>query len=153
MRVHPIELKISGYEQLAEPYMSHKGRGRSRHEIGPPLRPPSNCSGMTCHYQFQIADSEKQPFGPPSGVHTSRNHSFLSRQFESGIFPPNPYACRKIMHADSGNLPGRCSFSRSTTLPAAPSLPEVALTVILSENHRKSKIFSVVHLFQDFQII
>ena len=57
-----------------------------------------------------------------------------------------------MMHAHSGNLSDRCSFSRSTTLQAAPSLPEVALTVVWSENHRKSKILPVVDLFRDFQV-
>ena len=56
-----------------------------------------------------------------------------------------------MMHADSGNLSDWCSFSRSTTLQAAPSLPEVVLTVVWSENHRKSKILPVVDLFRDFQ--
>ena len=92
--------------------------------------PPWKCSGMTCNYQFQLADSEKQPFGPPSGVHTSRNHSFFSRQFESGTLLPNPYACQKMMHADSGNLSGRCKFSRSTTLLATPRCFEVGVRVV-----------------------
>ena len=56
------------------------------------------------------------------------------------------------MHAHSGNLSDRCNFSRSTTLQAAPSLPEVVLTVVWSEKHRKSKILPVVDLFRDFQV-
>ena len=43
-------------------------------------------------------------------------------------------------------------FHALQTLQAAPSLPEVALTVIWSVNHRKSKILPVVDLFRDFQV-
>jgi hypothetical protein len=57
-----------------------------------------------------------------------------------------------MMHAHSENLSELCIFSRSTILPAAPSLPEVALTVYWSENHRKSMILTVVDLFCDFQV-
>ena len=57
-----------------------------------------------------------------------------------------------MMHLHSGNLSYRCNFSRSTTLLAAPSLPEVALTVVWSRNHRKSMILPVVDLFREFQV-
>ena len=57
-----------------------------------------------------------------------------------------------MMHAPSENLSDLCSFSRSTTLQASPSLPEVAVTVVWSENHRKSMISPVVDLFRDFQV-
>ena len=105
---------------------------------------------MTCNYQFPLADSEKQPFGPPSGVHTSRNHSFFSRQFESGTLLPNPYACRRMLHVNSRNQSHRCNFSRSTTLLATPRCSEVAVRVVQGRNRPKPIVFILLDLSCDF---
>ena len=48
---------------------------------------------------------------------------------------PEPYACQRMMHAHSGNLSDRCSFSRSTTLPAELPLKKVGNRVISAQNH------------------
>ena len=124
----------------------NKGRGRLRLEIGPPLK---------------VLGDHLLPSIPTRWFRKTTNRTSLGGQYptKSLIFQPTiwvrhtypePYACRRGMHAHSENLSDRCNFSRSTTLQAVPPLPEVALTVMWSENHRKSKILPVVDLFRDF---
>ena len=61
---------------------------------------------------------------------------------------PKPYRYPSMMLIHFENHLGWCSFSRSTTLLAASWSCEVALTVIRSENCRKSMIRVVLDLFR-----
>ena len=108
---------------------------------------------MTWNYQFPLADSEKQAFGPPSEVNILRNRCFFSRQFQSGTLLPNPYACPKMMHANSRNLSHRCNFSRSTTLPATPRWSEVGVRVVQGQNRPKPIVFILLDLFARFLLL
>ena len=134
------------YDKYYDGKWKTKGRGRLRLEIGPPLK---------------VLGDHLLPSIPTRWFRKTTNRTSLGGQYptKSLIFQPTiwvrhtypePYACRRGMHAHSENLSDRCNFSRSTTLQAVPPLPEVALTVMWSENHRKSKILPVVDLFRDF---
>ena len=110
-------------ERIRDP---SKRRGRLRHEIGPPLKVLGDDLPLSISTRW-FRKTTTRTF---LGRRYLEKSLFFRRQFESGTLLPNPYASQRMMHVHSGNLSDRCSFSRSTTLPATPRCFEVAFIVV-----------------------
>ena len=117
---------------------NQKGRGRLRHEIGPPLK---------------ILGDDLPPSIPTRWFRKTTNRTSLGgRYLEKSLFSqtaiwvrypsPKPYAFRRMMHAHSGNLSNLCNFSRSTTLLATPRWCKVAFRVVWGQYRPKPKVSS-----------